>query len=75
MFIRERTDVGITFAVFPGETTMLVAATRVNLDNFIKDLMEGDLFVWGIVFAVVFFTGLQAYQKYRSFSSPKEEEF
>ncbi len=53
---------------------MMFAATRVNLTNFINDLKEGNLFVWGIVAAVLFFTCLHAYQKHRSFSKPAEAD-
>ena len=43
-----------------------------NSQHFLADLMAGDLFTWGIVLAVVFFSGWQAYEKYCTFSSPVE---
>jgi hypothetical protein len=52
---------------------LLARVVRVNLDHFIRDLMEGDLVVWGIVIGVVFFTGLGIYQKWRSLT-PKQSE-
>ena len=45
---------------------LLARVVRVNLDHFIRDLMAGDLVVWGIVIGVVFFSGLGIYQKLRS---------
>jgi hypothetical protein len=45
---------------------LLARVVRVNLDHLVRDLMEGDLVVWGIVIAVVFFSGLGIYQKLRS---------
>ena len=45
---------------------MLARVVKVNLDHFVRDLMAGDLVVWGIVVGVVFFTGLGIYQKLRS---------
>ena len=47
---------------------MLLAATRVDLQQFIVDLKAGDPVVWGIVLAVAFFSALSAYKKYRAFS-------
>lgn len=51
---------------------LLARVVRVNLDHFVRDLMEGDLVVWGIVIAVVFFSGLGIYQKLRTLA-PKSE--
>jgi hypothetical protein len=48
---------------------LLARVVRVNLDNFIQDLREGDLVVWGILIAMVFFTGLGIYQKVRSITA------
>jgi hypothetical protein len=50
---------------------LLARVVRVNLDHFIQDLREGDLVVWGILIAMVFFTGLGIYQKLRSFAAQK----
>jgi len=50
---------------------LLARVVRVNLDHFIRDLMAGDLVVWGIVIGVVFFSGLAMYQKWRSFAAKK----
>ena len=50
----------------------MLAVTRVNLDHFINDLMAGDPVVWGIVFGVIFFTGLHLYQHNRSIKALKE---
>jgi hypothetical protein len=44
----------------------MLLAVRVNLDHFIRDLMEGDPVVWAIVVGVVLFTAFGAWQKYRS---------
>lgn len=43
----------------------MLLAVRINLNDFIRDLQEGDLFVWGIVVGVVFFSLLSAWQKLR----------
>jgi hypothetical protein len=53
---------------------LLARVVRVNLDHFIRDLMAGDLVVWGIVIGVVFFTGLGIYQKLRSHATKRETE-
>jgi uncharacterized membrane protein len=47
---------------------MLLGLT-VNLDHFIRDLMEGDPFVWTLVVVVVIATVVGAYQKYRARSN------
>ena len=46
---------------------LLLAATRVNMDHFVRDLAAGDPFVWGLV---IVFGGLGIFglvQKFRSF--------
>lgn len=53
---------------------MLFAATRVNLDHFVRDLANGDPVVWGILIAMVGFTAFGIYQKYRAFSRPSYTE-
>ena len=53
---------------------LLARVVRVNFDHFIRDLMAGDLVVWGIVIAVVFFTGLGIYQKLRSYKTTSGTE-
>lgn len=52
---------------------LLARVVRVNLDRFIQDLTDGDLVVWGILIAMVFFTGLGIYQKVRSLTARKTE--
>ena len=44
---------------------MLFAAGRFNANNFMNDLLAGDPFVWCILAAVLFFSGLQIYTKLR----------
>jgi len=46
----------------------MLLAVRVNLDHFVRDLMEGDPFVWTIAVLMVVFTGFGIYQKLRSCS-------
>jgi len=53
---------------------LLARVVKVNLDHLVRDLMEGDLVVWGIVIAVVFFTGLGIYQKLRSYKTTSGTE-
>ena len=46
---------------------LLLAATRVNMDHFVRDLAAGDPFVWGLV---IVFGGLSIFGlvlKFRSF--------
>jgi hypothetical protein len=47
----------------------MLLAVRINLNDFVRDLQEGDLFVWGIVVGVVFFSSLSAWQKLRGQSA------
>jgi hypothetical protein len=51
----------------------MLLAVRINLTHFIRDLQEGDLFVWGIVVGVVFFTLLSWWQKLRSLMEPTSQ--
>ena len=53
---------------------MLFAATRVNLEHFVRDLMAGDPVVWAIVVGVVLFSGFGLYQMYRAFSTNNTTE-
>jgi hypothetical protein len=53
---------------------LLARVVRVNLDHFVRDLMAGDLVVWGIVIGVVFFTGLGIYQKVRALTPKRGTE-
>lgn len=46
----------------------MLLAVRVNLDHFIRDLQEGDPFVWTLVVVVVIATAFGAYQKIRAAS-------
>lgn len=55
----------------------MLLAVRINLTHFVRDLQEGDLFVWGIVVGVVFFTLLSWWQKLRGLAesaSPADGE-
>jgi hypothetical protein len=47
---------------------MLFAARTGSATRFFEGLMAGDPVAWAILGAVVFFTALGAWQKYRKFS-------
>ena len=51
-----------------GDSRMLFATGRFNATNFMNDLLAGDPFVWCILGAVLFFSGLQIYTKLRGFA-------
>lgn len=51
----------------------MLLAVRINLTHLIRDLQEGDLFVWSIVVGVVFLTLLSWWQKLRDLAEPTSQ--
>jgi hypothetical protein len=45
----------------------LLAAGRVDVNGFVEGLTSGDPVAWAILGAVVLFSGIGLYQKFRSF--------
>ena len=44
----------------------MIFGVTVNLDHFVRDLMEGDPFVWTLVVVVVIASVVGMYRKYRA---------
>lgn len=57
-----------------GGTRIMLYAVTVNLDHFIRDLQNGDPFVWTIAILMVAFTVFGLYQKYRASCATRASE-
>jgi len=49
----------------------MLFAVRVNLDHFIRDLQEGDPFVWAILVGMILCTGVGLYRQYRQWAASR----
>ena len=47
----------------------MLFAVRVNLDHFIRDLQEGDPFVWTLVVVMVIGAAVGLYRKYQAMTA------
>jgi len=47
----------------------MLFAVHVNLDDFVRDLMEGDPFVWALVVMMVIGAAVGLYQKFQAMKS------